>query len=206
MFEEINLLFHNSIRYKKDLTIYFDPFKINENYNDADIIFITHSHYDHYSKEDILKVKKEETIIVIPEDLINEVETYFSKENIISVVPNKKYMVKNISFETVPAYNINKNYHPKTNNWVGYLVTICDIKYYIAGDTDVTEENKKIKCDVVFIPIGGTYTMDYKEAAMLINEIKPRLVVPTHFGTIVGTKEDGVKFLELLDKSISYRV
>lgn len=206
MFEEINLLFHNSIRYKKDLTIYFDPFKINENYNDADIIFITHSHYDHYSKEDILKVKKEETIIVIPEDLINEVETYFPKENIISVVPNKKYMVKNISFETVPAYNINKNYHPKTNNWVGYLVTICDIKYYIAGDTDVTEENKKIKCDVAFIPIGGTYTMDYKEAAMLINEIKPRLVVPTHFGTIVGTKEDGVKFLELLDKSISYRV
>lgn len=206
MFEEINLLFHNSIRYKKDLTIYFDPFKINENYNDADIIFITHSHYDHYSKEDILKVKKEETIIVIPEDLINEVETYFPKENIISVVPNKKYMVKNISFETVPAYNINKNYHSKTNNWVGYLVTICDIKYYIAGDTDVTEENKKIKCDVAFIPIGGTYTMDYKEAAMLINEIKPRLVVPTHFGTIVGTKEDGVKFLELLDKSISYRV
>ena len=206
MFEEINLLFHNSIRYKKDLTIYFDPFKINENYNDADIIFITHSHYDHYSKEDILKVKKEETIIVIPEDLINEVETYFPKENIISVVPNKKYMVKNISFETVPAYNVNKNYHPKTNNWVGYLVTICDIKYYIAGDTDVTEENKKIKCDVAFIPIGGTYTMDYKEAAMLINEIKPRLVVPTHFGTIVGTKEDGVKFLELLDKSISYRV
>ena len=115
-------------------------------------------------------------------------------------------MVKNISFETVPAYNVNKNYHPKTNNWVGYLVTICDIKYYIAGDTDVTEENKKIKCDVAFIPIGGTYTMDYKEAAMLINEIKPRLVVPTHFGTIVGTKEDGVKFLELLDKSISYRV
>lgn len=206
MFEEINLLFHNSIRYKKDLTLYFDPFKINENYNDADIIFITHSHYDHYSKEDILKVKKEETIIVIPEDLINEVETYFPKENIISVVPNKKYMVKNISFETVPAYNVNKNYHPKTNNWVGYLVTICDIKYYIAGDTDVTEENKKIKCDVAFIPIGGTYTMDYKEAAMLINEIKPRLVVPTHFGTIVGTKEDGVKFLELLDKSISYRV
>ncbi len=206
MFEEINLLFHNSIRYKKDLTIYFDPFKINENYNNADIIFITHSHYDHYSKEDILKVKKEKTIIVIPEDLINEVETYFPKENIISVVPNKKYMVKNISFETVPAYNVNKNYHPKTNNWVGYLVTICDIKYYIAGDTDVTEENKKIKCDVAFIPIGGTYTMDYKEAAMLINEIKPRLVVPTHFGTIVGTKEDGVKFLELLDKSISYRV
>ena len=206
MFEEINLLFHNSIRYKKDLTIYFDPFKINENYNDADIIFITHSHYDHYCKEDILKVKKEETIIVIPEDLINEVETYFPKENIISVVPNKKYMVKNISFETVPAYNVNKNYHPKTNNWVGYLVTICDIKYYIAGDTDVTEENKKIKCDVAFIPVGGTYTMDYKEAAMLINEIKPRLVVPTHFGTIVGTKEDGVKFLELLDKSISYRV
>ena len=206
MFEEINLLFHNSIRYKKALTLYFDPFKINENYNDADIIFITHSHYDHYSKEDILKVKKEETIIVIPEDLINEVETYFPKENIISVVPNKKYMVKNISFETVPAYNINKNYHPKTNNWVGYLVNICDVKYYIAGDTDVTEENKKIKCDVAFIPVGGTYTMDYKEAAMLINEIKPRLVVPTHFGTIVGTKEDGVKFLELLDKSISYRV
>ena len=98
-------------------------------------------------------------------------------------------MVQGIKFETIPAYNTNKTFHPKENGWVGYIITLDDIRYYIAGDTDITEENKKVKCDVAFVPVGGTYTMNFKEAANLINEIKPKIAVPTHYGSVVGTNK-----------------
>ena len=207
MLENIEVLYHNSIKINKGLTIYFDPFKINKEYMDADIIFVTHSHYDHYSEEDIKKIKKEDTQIVAPTDLLdNLLSIGFTKENIILVNPNEKYNVKDITFKTIPAYNTNKNFHPKSNNWVGYLVTIDGITYYIAGDTDITEENKEVKCDVAFVPIGGTYTMDYKEAAELINIIKPKIAVPTHYAAIIGTKEDGINFIKLLNSDIDYKL
>ena len=203
MLENIDVLYHSSIRFCKENIVYFDPFKIETNYNDADVIFITHDHYDHYSEEDIEKIVKEDTIIVIPEDLKAKVlEKVWKEENIITVIPNKSYTVKNIEFQTVPAYNTNKQFHPKENNWVGYLVKMEGITYYISGDTDITEENKKVKCDVAFVPVGGTYTMDYKEAAELINEIKPKVAVPTHYGSIVGSKKDGAKFAKLVDIDI----
>ena len=88
------------------------------------------------------------------------------------------------------------------NQWVGYIIEINNIKYYIAGDTDITPENKNIKCDVAFIPVGGTYTMDYKEAAELVNIIKPKIVVPIHYGEIIGTEQDALNFEKLLDEKI----
>ena len=207
MLEGIEVLCHSSIRFNKEKIIYFDPFKIEKNYNDADVIFITHDHYDHYSEEDIDKVKKSDTIIVVPEDLIIKLlKKGFKKENIITVKPNERYEIKNMKFETIPAYNTNKQFHPKENEWVGYLIEIDGITYYITGDTDITEENKKIKCDVAFVPVGGTFTMDYKEAAKLINEIKPKVAVPTHYGSIVGSKEDGANFSELVDSEIEVEI
>ncbi len=107
-----------------------------------------------------------------------------------------------IKFEAIPAYNTNKQFHPKENGWVGYIIEIQGIKYYIAGDTDITEENRKVKCDVTFVPVGGTYTMDFKEAAMLINEIKPKIAIPTHYGSVVGTKQDATDFIKLLHPEI----
>ena len=207
MLEGIEVLCHSSIRFNKEKIIYFDPFKIEKNYNDADVIFITHDHYDHYSEEDIDKVKKSDTIIVVPEDLIIKLlKKGFKKENIITVKPNERYEIKNMKFETIPAYNTNKQFHPKENEWVGYLIEIDGITYYITGDTDITEENKKIKCDVAFVPVGGTFTMDYKEAAKLINEIKPKVAVPTHYESIVGSKEDGANFSELVDSEIEVEI
>lgn len=203
MLEDVQVLCHSSIKISKEKTIYFDPFKIDKNYNDADIIFITHSHYDHYSEEDIDKVCKDDTIIIVPEELYTKVlKKGFRKDSIITVKPNQKYVVEGIKFETIPAYNINKQFHPKENEWVGYIIEIENCRYYIAGDTDITEENKKVKCDVAFVPVGGTYTMDYKEAASLINEIKPKIAIPTHYGSIVGTKQDAVNFISLLEKNI----
>lgn len=199
MLDNIEVLCHSSIRLNKEKIIYIDPFKIDVNYNDADIIFITHDHYDHYSEEDIDKVKKEDTIFIVPEELLTKLlRKGYNKNDIITVEPNKQYMVEGIKFETVLAYNTNKAFHPKENEWVGYIIELKGIKYYIAGDTDITEENKKVKCDVAFVPVGGTYTMDFKEAASLINEIKPKIAVPTHYGDIVGTNQDATDFIRLL--------
>lgn len=207
MLENIEVLYHSSIKINKGVIIYFDPFKIDKEYHDADIIFITHSHYDHYSEEDILKVRKENTCIVAPFDLLDNLLTLgFTKEHITLVNPSEIYTVKDITFKTIPAYNTNKNFHPKSNNWVGYLLTLNDTIYYIAGDTDITEENKQVKCDVAFVPIGGTYTMDYKEAAELINEIKPKIAVPTHYAAIVGSIEDGKNFSKLLNSDIECKI
>ena len=203
MLNNIEVLYHSSIRINKGKTIYIDPFKIDKNYNDADIIFITHDHYDHYSEEDIDKVINENTVIVIPEELLTKVlKKGINKDAIVTVEPNKKYMVQGIKFETVPAYNTNKTFHPKENGWVGYAIELNDTRYYIAGDTDITEENKKVKCDVAFVPVGGTYTMDFKEAAQLVNEIQPKVAVPIHYGSVVGTKQDAEEFIKLLHTNI----
>ena len=203
MLDNIEVLYHSSIRINKEKIIYIDPFKINKNYNDADIVFITHDHYDHYSEEDIDKVINENTTIIIPEELLTKLlRKGINKNAIITVEPNKNYMVQGIKFETISAYNTNKTFHPKENGWVGYIIIINGIRYYIAGDTDITEENKKVKCDVAFVPVGGTYTMDFKEAAQLINEIKPKIAIPIHYGSIVGSIEDAKEFSEFLDSKI----
>lgn len=203
MLENINVFCHSSIVFKKDKVIYIDPFRIHEEYHNADIILITHEHYDHYSEEDINKIRKEDTIMVVPQDLKERVlNNRFLEEKVITVVPNQKYEIEDIKVETIPAYNIDKQFHPKNKNWVGYILEMNGVRYYIAGDTDMTEENCNVKCNVAFVPVGGTYTMDYKEAAQLINKIRPKIAVPIHYGEIVGTKQDAEKFKKLLDREI----
>lgn len=207
MLENIQVLCHSSIKINEGKVIYFDPFKINKQYNDADIIFITHDHYDHYSEEDIDKVIKPDTIIVIPEGMqVKLLKKGVRNSNIITVEPEKTYVVEGLKFETIPAYNVNKAFHPKDNGWVGYILEIDGIRYYIAGDTDITEENKRVKCDIAFVPVGGTYTMDFKEAAELVNEIKPKVAVPIHYGSIVGTSEDAINFQKLLNPEIKCKI
>ena len=204
MLKGIECLGHSTIKINKNnKIIYIDPYNISDGINDADYIFITHSHYDHFSEEDIKKVKNNETIIIITEDLYtNTLKLGFNGMNIITVKPNENYQVEGIKFSTIPAYNTNKTFHPKENNWVGYIIELEGSKYYISGDTDITDENKKVKCDVAFVPVGGTYTMDFKEAAHLINEIKPKIAVPIHYGSIVGTNQDATDFVKLLHPNI----
>mgnify|MGYP000593328727 CR=1 FL=1 len=201
MLENIEVLCHSSIKISKGKVIYIDPFKIDKNYNDADIIFITHDHYDHYSEEDIDKVRKSDTVIVAPEELLTKLlRKGFRQNYIITIEPDEEDIVEGIKFETIPAYNTNKQFHPKENGWVGYIIELAGNRYYIAGDTDITEENKKVKCDVAFV--GGTYTMDFKETAYLANEIRPKIAVPSHYGSIVGTNQDATDFMKLLHPTI----
>lgn len=203
MISGIEVLCHSSIKINKHLVMYFDPYNIQDETHDADIIFCTHTHYDHFSEEDILKVKNDKTIFVGTEDsYVNAMKLGFSEERLRIVEPNNKYDVLGIKFETVPAYNIDKKYHPKENGWVGYILEIDDLHYYIAGDTDLTPEAKTVSCDVALIPIGGRFTMNAKEAASLINTIEPQIAIPTHYGKIIGTSDDAELFEKLVKDEI----
>ena len=193
----------SSIKITGKKVIYFDPLKLESKEKDADFMFSTHAHCDHVSKDDILKIKNEGTKIIGPRDILEDcLKLGFKENNIITVVPNERKIIENISFKTVPAYNKIKNFHPKQNNWVGYVITINQVTYYIMGDTDALEENQNINCDIVFSPIGGKYTMDSKEAAQFINILNPKKVIPIHYGLIVGTKNDLEEFKKLVNDSI----
>ena len=204
--EPINVNIQNSIRISGSKILYFDPLEV-ESRHDADYIFITHSHFDHFSLLAILELKKQNTVFVTPKDIVEELLSIgISEEYIVVVKPNQKYVFKNIEFQTIPAYNLHKKNHHKGMGWVSYLVTLDKVIYYIAGDTDVTKEAKEVKCDVAFVPVGGTYTMDCIEAANLINHIKPKLAIPTHYGYVVGSVKDAEIFKKRLDKSIACKI
>ncbi|MBO4863211.1 MAG: MBL fold metallo-hydrolase [Eubacterium sp.] len=192
----------NSIRIDAGKVIYIDPFEIKESNNDADYIFITHDHYDHFSPESIEKIIKADTVIVVPEPMAKKLDKKVNAAETILVKPDQTYQTKDFSFETVKAYNNMKPFHVKGAGWVGYILIIDGQRVYIAGDTDATKDAEEVKCDIALIPIGGFYTMNYKEAAELINKIKPRFVIPTHYGKVVGKPTDGEDFKELVDDDI----
>lgn len=193
----ISVNIQSSILISGNVKIYFDPIKMDRKY-DADYIFITHSHYDHFSKEDILNIKNDNTVIIGPYDIYDKcLEMGFSKDRVIKVKPCEEYDYGVIRFKTVYAYNLNKNFHLKESNWVGYVLEFEGKKYYIAGDTDVIMDNLSVlkNIDVAFIPIGGTYTMDALEASKFVNMFKPKTVIPIHYGMVVGDEKDLKQFI-----------
>lgn len=192
---EINT--QSSIKLTFDKIIYFDPYKIENDVNDADIIFITHDHYDHMDPLSIEKIKNDNTIVVAPKSM-EEVIKKIKFKDYIFLNPNEQITIDGFSIKTIPAYNINKPFHPRENNWLGYILTSNGVTYYIAGDTDKTEENEKVRCDIAFIPIGGHFTMDVKEAEQLVRIINPKIVIPIHYGSIIGTPEDEKKLAAAL--------
>lgn len=196
---KIEVLNHASIKLSSDKIIYFDPYEIKEEYHDADYIFITHDHYDHYDETSINNIKKDSTKIIVPKCLAN-------KENSLVVEPNKEYYIDNIKFETISAYNLGKPFHPKEKDYVGYNVLLNGLYYYVMGDTDRTYETDKIKTDICFVPIGGTYTMDLAEAVSYINDLKPKKAIPIHYGKIVGDTSLGQEFKNKIEKNIEVEV
>jgi L-ascorbate metabolism protein UlaG (beta-lactamase superfamily) len=192
--KHIHWLGHSAFRIEDGSSqIYIDPFKLPANLPKADIIFITHAHYDHFSVEDIARIKKDNTIIVATKDVTSKIG-----KGTVTVVPGQNYTVGSLKVMTVPAYNLDKKFHPKENNWVGYIITLSNgQKIYHAGDTDFIPEMRKVVTDIALLPCGGTYTMTAQQAAEAANTFKPKVLIPMHWGDIVGSRADAEEVKKL---------
>lgn len=195
---KIRWLGHDTFEISNSKKIVIDPYKLS-NEHKADILLITHNHFDHLSKEDIEKVADANTSVVAPKECEEELKKTSLKEVIVK--PNDKVQVQGIEIEATSAYNTNKinpstnkPFHPKEDSKVGYIVTINNVRIYHAGDTDAIEEMRNIKTDVALLPVSGTYVMTAEEAAEAVKMIKPKLAIPMHYNSIVGSVEDANKF------------
>lgn len=170
--------------------VYVDPFGIPEDSPKARAVLITHPHSDHFSMADIKRVMTPETLFVVPLEVADTLQGEVGR--MIVVAPGDAIEVVGLSVDAVAAYNIQpgRSNHPKDKNWVGYVIAVDGVRYYHAGDTDLIPEMEPISCDVAMLPIGGTFTMDVKEAAEAARVLSPKLVVPMHFGYFVGSASD----------------
>jgi len=186
--DNITWLGHASFMLKGERIVYIDPFRIRP-MEKADIILITHGHYDHCSPEDVKRISKADTIVIGPPDCACATK---------HLSPGEKLSIGTIVVEAVPAYNLNKDFHPKFNKWVGYIITIEGKRIYHAGDTDFIPEMRNLKdIDIALLPVGGTYTMTAEEAADAANSFMPKIAVPMHYGKIVGGMNDAERFRSL---------
>ena len=197
-YENIQVNTQSSIRIEGSETVYFDPIKITEASHDADVIFITHPHSDHFDPESIENIRKDGTVFIIPASMASDMKKVTGEPTVHLLAPEENLTVRDLKITAVPAYNKLKPFHPKHNKWLGYLLEMDGTRSYVAGDTDSVKELKSIQCDIALVPIGGTYTMNAKEAAALINIIEPAVVIPTHYGSLVGSPEDEKTFRKLL--------
>ena len=194
---------NNSVRIELDgKIIYVDPYEIEGSPQDADYIFVTHDHYDHFSLDDVNKILKRETAFIVPMPMDKKVRKNTAAGINYPVEPGKSYEVNGLSFEAVAMYNKLKPFHPKKAGWCGYIINVSGNRIYIAGDIDDIDEAFAVSCDIAMVPIGGFYTMNYKEAAGLINKIKPKVAIPTHYGKVVGKVSYGEDFKKLVDDGI----
>ena len=200
--ENITVNTQSSIRIGASAILYFDPFQITVSAHDADLILITHDHYDHFDAESIMRVMKETTVLLGPLKMREAISGIAGDRPQHYMSPGDTLNVGDILIQSVPAYNRLKPFHPKGNKWLGYVVTIDNVRYYVAGDTDAVKELSAVSCDVALVPIGGKFTMDAKEAAKLVNAIRPQAAIPTHYGSIVGKKDDAETFRKFTDDSI----
>ena len=192
----IEWLGHASFVLKSDKIIYIDPFQIKGG-DKADLILITHEHYDHCSIADLHKIIKPETIIITVADCQSKLSG-LKIANVTLVRPGDKVNVKGTLIEAVHAYNTNKRFHPKQNEWVGFIITINGKRIYHAGDTDAIPEMNSLKnIDIALVPVSGTFAMTAEEAANAVNSFRPKVAVPMHYGSIVGQRSDAERFKSL---------
>jgi len=192
MMEHIHWLGHATVRLDFDKVIYVDPWQIREGAPKADIVLITHEHYDHFSKPDIDKIRKDSTSVVTIASVAAGL-----KGDVHVIKPGDTITVQGIGIQAVPAYNIGKQFHPKSAGHVGFIIQTGGHAVYIAGDSDLTPEMKAVRADVVLLPVGGKYTMTADEAAQAVNAIQPQLAIPLHYGTIIGSRADAERFRSL---------
>jgi len=201
---EINWLGHAGFKIKNSKIIYIDPYMVKEQTEKADILLITHGHYDHCSLEDMKKVVKAGTKVFITADAQSKLARFDIPLDVTIVEPDQDYEIGGIKISTFRSYNLDKHFHPKEESWVGYLIKVNRIIVYHSGDSDVIPEMQKLtgyhqpeKKFVALLPVGGRYTMTAEEAVEAAKIIKPTLAIPMHWGSIVGTEDDAKEFVDL---------
>ncbi len=204
---ELKWLGHAGFLIKDSKTIYIDPYNIKETSEKADIILLTHSHYDHCSVADVEKIIQEGTRIIAPADCQSKINKFDIPFKMEIIEPGKELDIGDIKISALPAYNTDKHFHPKDEGWVGYLIKMDNVLVYHAGDTDVIPEMQKLtgfkqteKEFVALLPVGGRFTMSAEEAVEAAKIIKPTLAIPMHWGSIVGAEDDAKEFKELCDE------
>jgi L-ascorbate metabolism protein UlaG (beta-lactamase superfamily) len=200
VFKGLSWLGHDGVLYQNKKTIYFDPYEIAGG-PPADLILISHDHFDHCSPDDVKKIQTKDTVIVTEADSAKKLSG-----NIEIIKPGETKIIQGITIEAVPSYNTNKDFHPKDKGWLGFIVTLEGVRLYHPGDTDFISEMKTIKADIAFLPVSGTYVMTAKEAAEAAKVLNPRVAIPMHYGAIVGSAEDAAEFKELLKGSVEVRI
>ncbi|RLB33857.1 MAG: MBL fold metallo-hydrolase [Deltaproteobacteria bacterium] len=196
MAKNIAWLGHDSFRIEGSKTIYFDPYQIPEGPK-ADLILISHEHFDHCSPEDVSKIQKPETIIVTEKDSANKLSG-----DVRIVKPGDSLRIGEVKIEAVPSYNTDKDFHPKRNGWLGFVVEMDGVRIYHAGDTDFIPEMKNLEVDIALLPVSGTYVMTADQAIEAALAIRPKLAIPMHYGTVVGDENDARKFKQALEGKV----
>jgi L-ascorbate metabolism protein UlaG (beta-lactamase superfamily) len=190
--KKIVWLGHDSFRIDTSKTVYFDPYQISSDPK-ADLILITHEHFDHCSPDDVAKIRQPGTIIVTEKDSARKLTG-----DIRVIKPGDSIRVNGVKIEAVPSYNTDKDFHPKTNAWLGFIVDLEGVRVFHAGDTDFIPEMKAFTVDIALLPVSGTYVMTADQAAEAALAMNPKLAIPMHYGSIVGNDEDAVRFKKAL--------
>ncbi len=198
---KISWLGHDGFKIKNSQIVYIDPFQIKPN-EPADVLLISHDHSDHMNLDDISKVANENTVIIAAQECKPKLAGLKVKE-LKAVKPGDRVSVAGLSVEVVPAYNVNKfrapgqPFHPKQDNKVGYVLEMGKVRVYHAGDSDHIPEMGQVKADIALLPVSGTYVMTAEEAAQAAKVLKPKLAIPMHYASIVGSEADAKKFAQL---------
>ena len=192
MLENITWLGHDAFKIAWSQIIYLDPFELGDDVEPADIICITHEHHDHCSPEDVAKIQREDTVVVAAENCRGKLQG-----DVRFVSPGDAVTLGDLTIEVLPAYNVNKHFHPRDAGGVGYVLTVDDTTIYHAGDTDPIPEMDGLEVDIALLPVSGVYVATAEEAVEAADKIRPKLVIPMHYGGIVGSRADAERFREL---------
>jgi L-ascorbate metabolism protein UlaG (beta-lactamase superfamily) len=192
---------------EKKKKIYLDPYNLTGQPPSADIIFLTHSHYDHCSIGDLQKIIDDDTIIVLPADAQSKITRFEKSLHIKIIEPGQELEFRDFRVIAVPAYNLHSSFHPKEEGWMGYVLKFGNVILYHAGDTDFIPEMQKLtgfgqenKLFIAMLPVGGRFTMNAEEAAGAAAVIKPNIAIPMHYGSVQGSIEDAHEFVKICEK------